>query len=49
MASVTLERAVDAGLGKHADVLSNSQLQEFTKFAYATELVGIVAKVSGRK
>jgi len=47
-ASVTLERAVDAGLGKHADVLSHGQLQEFTKFAYATELIGILAQIAAK-
>lgn len=44
VASITLERAADEGLGRHANTLSGDQLDKFVRFSYATALLGVFAQ-----
>lgn len=46
--SILLERAVDEGLGRHAGALVHSQLEAYTKLAYATGVVGIASQVAAK-
>lgn len=48
VASVLLERAVDEGLGRHADTLMPSQLDAYSKLIYATSLTGIAAQAAAK-
>lgn len=45
---MTLERAADEGLGRHADTLSDSQLDAYVRFSYATALLGIFAQSAAK-
>lgn len=47
-ASITLEQSVDAGLGQHADTLSNGQLNTYVKLTYTTLLLGIIAQACSK-
>jgi hypothetical protein len=46
--SVLLERAVDEGLGRHADTLVRSQLDAYSKLIYATGILGIAAQAAAK-
>ncbi|RMY26093.1 hypothetical protein D0867_00278 [Hortaea werneckii] len=48
IASITLERAVDVGLGRHDDVLATWQLNAYTKLTYTTSLLGIIAQSAAK-
>ena len=48
VASITLERSVDEGLGRHADTLHSTQLTDLVRFGYATNLVGIFAQAAAK-
>lgn len=47
-ASITLERAVDVGLGRHDDTLATWQLNAFTKLTYTTGLLGVIAQSAAK-
>ncbi|KAK5127956.1 hypothetical protein LTR85_005073 [Meristemomyces frigidus] len=44
VSSITLERAVDVGLGRHDNALSTEQLNTYTKLTYTTSLLGILSQ-----
>ena len=46
--SVLLERAVDEGLGRHADTLMMTQLNAYAKFIYSTSLVAVVSQAAAK-
>ncbi|KAK4553244.1 hypothetical protein LTR86_009774 [Recurvomyces mirabilis] len=48
VSSITLERSVDEGLGRHADTLNGSQLTDLVRFSFATNLVGIFAQAAAK-
>lgn len=46
--SVTLERSVDEGLGRHSDALTLQQLDSYTKLTYSTGLLSVFAQACAK-
>ena len=48
VASITLERTVDEGLGRHSNSLTSLQLNNYAKFVYTTGLLSVFAQACAK-